>query len=445
MCALIATAVLTYGSTRAGEQAAATAAVNKPNIVIIVADDLGWADVGYHGSPIQTPNIDRLVRQGVELDRFYVYPVCSPTRAGLMTGRNPIRPGVGREKVMLPRVLAQAGYQHRAIFGKWHNGPPVNQVHPLDAGFTHFYGHRNGYIDYFTHEWRGPYRPDRKDRPAPQLDWYLNQVLSHDKGYSTNLIADAAVKFIEQHGDDGPFFCYVPFNAPHHPLQAPQEYLDRYEHLKTRQTYAAMVTCLDDGIGRILAAVDRAGIADDTLVWFFSDNGGTDGYGGSNKPLRGKKTLVFEGGVRVPAAVRWPNVLPAGSKVSAPVAHIDVMPTLMRVLGIKDHAGKPLDGVDVLDVLTGKTTKLDRDLFVYMHGSDERPEQVAVITPQWKLVVNGPNIADDTLNGVQRQRLLFRIDSDPLEQHDVSAEHPDMTDKLYEKLKSFRALRLTDK
>lgn len=248
--------------------ALARAEDRQPNIVIIVADDLGWADVGYHGSEIETPHLDRFVKQGVELDRFYVYPVCSPTRAGLMTGRNPARRGVGRDQVMLPGVLAQAGYQHRGIFGKWHIAPPANQIQPLDAGFTHFYGHRNGYIDYFTHEWRGSML-DRRAAGGPlpaKLDWYLNRELRREEGYSTNLLAAAAVRFIEQQAGGGPFFCYVPFNAPHYPLQAPQEYLDQYKHLKTRQTYAAMVTCLDDGIGRILAAIDRAGIADDTLV-----------------------------------------------------------------------------------------------------------------------------------------------------------------------------------
>lgn len=147
----------------------------------------------------------------------------------------------------------------------------------------------------------------------------------------------------------------------------------------------------------------------------------------------------------MPAAVRWPNVIPAGRKTSVPVACYDVLPTLMHIVGIKDHGGKPLDGVDILDVLTGKTTKLDRDIFIYHHGDEKQPEQVAVITPQWKLVVNGPNIADDRLDDSQRQRLLFHIDNDPLEQHDVSAAEPELTQQLYKRLKSFRALRPTDK
>ena len=350
----------------------------KPNIVIIVADDLGWADVSFHGTEIQTPRLDSLAEGGAVLERFYVCPVCSPTRAGRMTGRYPIRYGSMRavyppwreggmdtEEVTLADVLGKAGYEHRGVFGKWHLGHSSLKYHPLRRGFTEFMGHYNGAVDYFTHE--------RED----ELDWHRGYESNYDKGYSTDLIAEAAADFINRHAkDDAPFFCYVPFNAPHSPLQAKKDDLKDYEALgevapypkkknpanknpygasgrgkSARQTLAAMISSMDQGIGRILDALDRNGVADNTLVWFFSDNGGVGA--GDNGPLRDQKASVFEGGIRVAAAMRWPGQVPAGSTVNAPLAYIDVLPTLMGVAGLDDHGGKPLDGLDARGVLTG--------------------------------------------------------------------------------------------
>lgn len=339
-------------------------------MVILVADDLGWADVSFHGSQIRTPHLDRLATEGAAFSRFYVCPVCSPTRAGLMTGRYPIRYGLMRavvppwrrggldtSEVTLPEVLAKAGYRHRGIFGKWHLGHSDVKYHPLRRGFTEFIGHYNGAIDYFTHEREG------------ELDWHRGYESNPDKGYSTDLIADAAVAFINRHARAGsPFFCYVPFNAPHSPLQAKAEDLDRHRHLagegplmglpgkkaagygaagrgrSKRQTLAAMISSMDQGIGRILDALEAHHIGDNTLVWFFSDNGGIPP--GDNRPLNGRKGTVFEGGIRVAAAVRWPGRIAAGSRIEAPLAYIDVLPTLMRVAGIPSHGGKALDGID---------------------------------------------------------------------------------------------------
>ncbi|MEE1544956.1 MAG: sulfatase-like hydrolase/transferase, partial [Alphaproteobacteria bacterium] len=201
---------------------AAVAAVKKPNIVIIVADDLGWADVGFHSDRIPTPHLDRIAREGVELDHFYVFPMCSPTRAGLMTGRYPIRFGMARAvippwrhfgldpgEVMLPEALAKAGYRHRGVFGKWHLGHNDAKWHPNSRGFTHFHGHYNGAIDYFDLTREG------------ERDWHLNEKASGEQGYSTDLIAGAASRFIAQNAKGAaPYLCYVPFNAPHSPFQA---------------------------------------------------------------------------------------------------------------------------------------------------------------------------------------------------------------------------------
>ena len=450
-----------------GLTARVSAEDSKPNIVLIVADDLGWADVSFHGEEIQTPGIDRLVKEGAELRRFYVCPVCSPTRAGLMTGRYPIRFGLMRavvppwrkggldtSELTLPQALAGAGYRHRGIFGKWHLGHSSIEYHPLRRGFTEFVGHYNGAIDYFTHEREG------------ELDWHRGYKSNHDSGYSTDLITGAAVAFIERHaGDDAPFFCYVPFNAPHSPLQAKREDLEAYKHLaekgstkgnqrkrrqgrgygqrgrgdSARQTLAAMISCLDRGVGRILDTLDRKGIAEKTIVWFFSDNGGTGT--GDNRPLRAGKGTVFEGGVRVAAALRWPGRVPAGSKVTAPLAYIDVLPTLLRTAGVEDHGGKPLDGIDVTELLTGEKTSVERDLYSYIGQQGEAQEKIALWEPEWKLVVTGRKITADDADPSDRRIFLFKIREDPHEKNDVAAAHADVVERMMGKLKRFRALQ----
>ena len=448
---------------------APVAAAERPHIVILLADDLGWADVSFHGDQIKTPNLDRLVSEGAELTRFYVCPVCSPTRAGLMTGRYPIRYGLMRAvlppwrrggldvaEVTMPEVLAQAGYKHRGIFGKWHLGHSDVQYHPLRRGFTEFVGHYNGAIDYFTHQRDG------------MLDWHRDHEPNRDEGYSTDLIAEAAVQFINRHaGDDSPLLCYVPFNAPHSPLQAKDEDLARYRHLtdaeprlsqppgraaqgngsygargrgkNQRQTLAAMISSMDQGIGRILEALKANGIDDNTLVWFFSDNGGV--APGDNRPLRGAKASVFEGGVRVPSAVRWPDRIPAGGKIDTPLAYIDVLPTLMRVAGIEAHGGKPLDGMDVLDVLTGQREELRRELYNYIGQQGEADEQLALIDSPWKLIVSGMDIRNKSVPQPEREILLFQLNMDPYEEHNVADMHPQIVDRMWDKLVAFRELQ----
>lgn len=431
-----------------------------PNIVIIVADDLGWRDVSFHGGEIKTPNIDRLAEEGVELDRFYVAPVCSPTRAGLMTGRYPIRYGAMRTvyppwrtgglditEVTLADVLARAGYTHRGVFGKWHLGHSSVKYHPLRRGFTEFVGHYNGAIDFFTHEREG------------ELDWHRDYQANHDKGYSTDLIAEAAARFIEKRaGGDAPFFCYVPFNAVHSPFQAKPEDIKPYELLEAlpgnwglnatrrranRRILGGMTASLDEGVGRILGAIDESGERNNTLVLFFSDNGGVGGIG-DNRPLNGAKATAFEGGIRVAAALRWPDVVPGGRKITAPLANIDVLPTVMRIVGANDHGGKPLDGYDVLDVLTGRKTVLRRDIYSYIGMGGEHDEQISYMTPQWKLVVLGPNVIDSTADDSKRSKLLFRIDQDPNEKNNVAADHPDVVERMLQKIKTFRALQPAD-
>ncbi len=416
----------------------------RPNIVIILVDDLGWADVGYHGGRIRTPRIDRLARESVEFNRFYVSPVCTPTRAGLLTGRYPIRYGLARSaikpwrrfgldpaEVTLAELLDSAGYEHRAAFGKWHLGHLLRKWHPLNQGFSHFYGHYNGAIDYYTHVRVGEH------------DWHVDYEPRVEQGYATDLVADAASHFIKEHADEGPFFCYVAFNAPHEPLQAPRKYVDMYGQLQgARRILAAMITCLDDGIGRILDSIDEAGIRDNTMVWFMSDNGGIEVVPDNNLPLRGNKADVFEGGVRVPASVRWPAGFSGGRKIDTPAAYIDVLPTVMNALGISDHGGKPVDGVTLLGVLKGEYDIPARDLYFYVGNRGPANEQVAIISSQWKLIVLGPNIERGT--GEKNRVLLFDILHDPHEENDVSADHPDVVDELSKRLVAFRQLQPVD-
>ena len=433
---------------------AASAVAAPPNVVLIVSDDQGWNDVGFHGGEIRTPNLDRIASDGVELDRFYACPVCSPTRAGLATGRYAIRFGMQRavcrpfldtgvppEEETLAEMLARAGYEARAAIGKWHIGHSRLRYHPLRQGFTFFYGHYNGNIDYYTHHREG------------QLDWHRGFEASHDEGYSTDLIADEAVRFIErQAGEESPFFLYVPFNAPHSPLQVPERWLDDYASIENenRRTYAAMVAAMDAGIGRILGALERTGATNDTLVWFFSDNGGPGT--GDNTPLRAGKGTVYEGGIRVAAALRWPGQVEAGGKVTEPLAYIDVWPTLARLAGLDPTGGpgKPLDGVDAWDAIQGRESAPARPLCSYFERY--QGESLALIEHPWKLVRNGPpilgaNPADAPPAGMSRPKMqelrveLFRLDRDPGERNDLSAEHPERVQAMLAKLKQFRALR----
>ena len=451
-----------------GPDATEPSSAARPNIVILLADDLGWTDVTFHGGNIATPNIDRIAAEGAELGRYYVAPVCSPTRAGLLTGRYPIRYGSMRavyppwrdggmdvSELTIADVLAEVGYKHRGVFGKWHLGHADKKYHPLRRGFTEFYGHYNGAVDYFTHEREG------------EVDWHDGFEPSSDPGYATDLIADRAVKFIRAHaGDAEPFLCYVPFNAPHSPFQAKEEHLPLYEDLppargffqglqgvepsstnearhRNRKILGAMVHSLDQGVGKILDAIDQTGIASNTFVLFSSDNGGVGGIG-ENTPLRGAKASVFEGGIRVAAAARWPGQIPLGQKIETPLANIDILPTVMRLAGVERFHGKPLDGLDVADVLTGRQESLERELFNYIGQAGPQAEQISYMTNDWKLVVTGPDVTDETADDSLRKRFLFKISEDMAEEHNVLDENRELADSMYDKVKEFRALQPED-
>ncbi|MBT1688505.1 arylsulfatase B [Dawidia soli] len=424
----------------------------RPNIIIILADDLGWGDVGYHGSTIHTPNIDHLAKEGVELNRFYVAAVCSPTRAGLLTGRYPDRFGlrttvippwsdfgVDTRETFLPQVLARAGYKNRAILGKWHLGHAARKYHPLNRGFTHFYGHLNGAINYFTHEREG------------ELDWHNDFAVSHDKGYSTDLLTDEAIRNIKAYRKDSPFFLYVAYNAPHGPLQAKKKDMVPYGYDSTKpafgnknsaevesregrgntqqQTYAAMVTNMDHNIGRILSTLKELGMEDNTLVLFHSDNGAAPGIRGSGSgELKGTKFTEWEGGVRAPAIIRWPQGFRGHRVINQVMGYVDVMPTLMEIAGIRDTPSRPLDGMSMMPVLTEKRQTVDRVLYL---GSG------AIVSNEWKLIV----ASDKNPNMRLTEDHLFNIAGDPSEKHNVAGENPEVYTGLKARLAEYDAIR----
>lgn len=432
-------------------------ASSPPNIVVLLADDLGWNCVGYHNSEFETPNIDSIANDGVQLNRFYVAPMCSPTRAGFLTGRYPIRFGCARAVIPPQRdfglpvaettiveMLATVGYERRGIFGKWHLGHRRSKWHPLNQGFTHFHGHYNGAIDYF--------RLTRED----VRDWHVDHEPSNEEGYATDLIAAAAAEWITQSATSGkPFFCYVPFNAPHSPFQAPQDAVAKYGGDPTkreptnRQIYKAMVGRMDEGIGRILQAIDETGQADNTVVWFFSDNGGVGKLRNLNKPLRGAKLSVFEGGTRVPACVRWSKAIRAGTHVDSVCGYVDLLPTLLAAAGsdADNIADRPLDGIDLLPALTGNGSptlakELQRPWYSYHGQPGQHDEHLAVIEQGWKLTINGPRLNSvDQVHDSDQSVRLFRLETDPHEKVDLSKDRPDKVLQLAQLLVDYRALQ----
>lgn len=418
----------------------------RPNIVIIVGDDLGWGDVGYHGSNIATPNVDRLAEEGVKLENWHVCPLCSPTRAGLMTGRWPIRYGMG-ESVITPwrkwglpttertiaDLLRSAGYERRGAVGKWHLGHFKKELLPLNRGFTSFYGHYNGAFDYFTHKREG------------ELDWHRNEETSHDKGYATDLIGQEAARFIVESPSDKPFFLYVPFNAPHDPMQAKEEDLAKYADIKdkNRRIYCAMVDSMDQAIGKVLAALDEKKLVENTFVLFFSDNGAL--RWGDNKPWRSGKGSVYEGGVRTAAVVRWPaGGLTGGEKSEGMMGMIDVYPTLKRIARIKAKDRNRVDGIDVLDIMRGKKAAPKRDWFSYI--AQGRPDQMALCNGTWKMVVTRGSVLDvDLSKKVEKGAVveLFRLDNDPAEATNLVEKHPEVAADMLKRMQEHRRLKIS--
>ena len=394
-----------------------------PNIVFMMADDLGWNDVGYHGSEIKTPNLDALAAQSVELDRYYVFPLCSPTRVALMTGRSPIRQGIDSpigpngglplDEHLLPQTLRSAGYQ-TFMAGKWHLGIERIASHPYRRGFDRSYGHLGAAVDYFAHNWLGG------------LDWHRDGEVLREEGYSTELITSEALDQMRTRDKSMPMFLYVAFNAPHTPLQATPAYMERYPDMQSpnRKLFAAMVSAMDDGVGKILSALDEEGIADDTIVVWVSDNGGNIRAGASNEPLRGGKGSTFEGGIRVPGMVRWNGVLTAGSKLGQQFSAHDWFQTLTSAAGVEPRNVKPFDGVDMWPALRDGTAVTRPETVIGVDGN------YAIFRDGWKLVENTPRNSDRTTLH------LYRIEDDPSEENDLIEVKPDLAAELLGRIRA---------
>jgi arylsulfatase A-like enzyme len=425
--------------------AAIAAESKRPNIVFLLADDLGYMDCGFSGGKeIKTPNLDKLAKAGTVMESFYVQPVCSPTRAALMTGRYPIRTGlqVGvirpwaeyglpLEERTLAQALKEVGYK-TAITGKWHLGSFDKAYWPNARGFDLAYGHLFGAIDYFEHT--------REN----QVDWYRNGERLKEEGYSTHLLAKEAVKFVREQNKDKPFFLYFPFNAVHSPFQSPEKYTEPYASLKgQRRTMAGMLAALDEAVGQVVAAVEEKGLRENTLFIFSSDNGGfAPGRVTDNGPLRAGKGTLYEGGVRGAAFATWDGKIKAGERLKTPLHMVDWYPTLLKLGGAsldKEKQKLPLDGKDLWAALTeGKPSPHQEILF------NAEPKRGAIRVGDWKLVLNGnaggggdeedaPQKAAKKKKGAAPEKEtveLFDLSKDLGEKNNVAEANPDKVKEL---------------
>ena len=425
------------------------AAETRPNVLIVIADDQGHGDLGIHGNPvIQTPNLDRLAREGVRLTRFQVAPVCAPTRACLMTGRYNYRTGVvdtflGRammhtDEVTLAEMLSAAGYR-TGIFGKWHLGDNA-PMRPIDQGFQEALVLKGGGIG------------QASDPPGGSS--YFDPILQHNgraekhAGYCSDVFTEAAIAFIADRSQPGPFFAYLAFNAPHTPLEVPESYRKLYAdtdlsnerfpkggHVMppaapadvTARVYG-MVTNIDDNLGRLFSKLDELGLANETLVVFLTDNGPQQVRYVSG--FRGLKGTVYDGGIRVPCFWRWPGKLAPGKAIDRIASVIDLTPTILEACGLAKPAGVPFDGVSLWPLLTGKIDPSawpDRILFTQWHRGDapEKFRAFAARDQRYKLVrAERPRV------DLSPPFELFDTEADPYERHDLASTHPEVLERL---------------
>jgi arylsulfatase A-like enzyme len=415
----------------------------RPNILLIVADDLGWSDVGWHGGFCKTPHLDQLVREGVELDQHYVQPVCTPTRTALMSGRYPGRFGpqavapsnlraMPLGTVTLASALKSLGY-HTCQVGKWHLGSRPNWG-PNHYGFDDSYGSLTGAVDPWTHKYRsGPYEDT----------WHRNGKRVDEEGNATELMASEAVRQIENMPQ--PWLAYVAFHAVHTPVDAPAEFKRLYGHVRfhedpvkndSRLRLAAMASQLDAKVGEFVAALERTGRRENTLVVFTSDNGGieaaenpyvshVDGspLNSENDPLRGQKNTLYEGGVRVCAFANWPGIL-TPRRHTTPMHAVDWFPTIASIIGYKPPRDLDWDGVDQWPALRDGATKVDsRDIYIGMKNGH------ALRHGDWKLIVRA-----------KAEPELFNLTVDPHEKNDLADAEPELTAELLNLLAAQRAM-----
>jgi arylsulfatase A-like enzyme len=444
----------------------ATAAERQPNVVILLADDLGYADVGFQGcQDIPTPNIDALAKGGVRCANGYVScPYCSPTRAGLLTGRyqqrfghefNPgprgepggdavARIGLPLSETTIADRLKAAGYA-TGMVGKWHLGA-ATKFHPQKRGFDEYFGFLGGAHVYLPGlpnivfpglqdaPGTGAVRTEADRaaaRPRPPAPIYRGTEAVEEPEYLTDAFAREAVSFIERHRDR-PFFLYLPFNAVHTPMHATDKRLERFASISdpVRRTYCAMTLALDEAIGRVLDKLRSTNLEQDTLVFFCSDNGGPTVRraalnGSRNAPLRGSKVSTLEGGVRVPFVVSWKGKLPAGKVYDQPVIQLDILPTALAAAGVETKADRKLDGVNLLPYLKGEVTSAPHDVLYWRLG-----QQMAVRKGDWKLVTYSHEFAGEDSSTPLSSVRLYNLARDIGETDDLAATRPEKAKEL---------------
>lgn len=409
----------------------------RPNIVLILADDLGYGDLSSYGATdLQTPHIDALVENGMRFDRFYANSsVCSPTRAALLSGRYPERagvPGVIRtharnswgylspEVTLIGNMVKQAGY-HTGMVGKWHLGLR-SPNRPRERGFDYTYVFLGDMMDdYYTHRRHGiNYMREYGDVIDPE-------------GHATDLFTENAVNYVERRSKStAPFFLYLPYNAPHSPIQPPQEWLDKVKEREPnisdkRAKIVALIEHMDDGIGQVVEALKETGEYENTLIVFTSDNGGANYHGGTNGPLRGQKQDMYEGGLRVPMTAVWPGHIEAGSRSNTVALTMDLYPTIVEAAGEK--VNHPIDGRSILPTLQGEEQDLeDRTLFfTRREGNNRYMGQAVWVVRQgpWKLLQNRP----------MQPFELYNLKEDPKEQNNLAKENKQKYNELSELLR----------
>ena len=426
--------------------ASSSLAADRPNILLIFTDDQGINDVGCYGSEIPTPNIDRLASEGMKFEQWYsASSICTPSRFGLLTGQNPSRSkdrllsalmfmadehketGIQQGETTIAEKLRESGYD-TALIGKWHLGHGGKDLLPTRHGFNSFIGHTGGCIDFFTMTYGN----------IP--DWYHQEVHVSENGYATELITDEAISYLEdREGEDEPFFLYLAYNAPHYGkgwspsnqtpiniMQPQAEDLRRVSEIedKVRREFAAMTVSLDDGVGKVIEALDANGLSEDTLVIFLTDHGGDPVFGGNNLPYRGDKATLFEGGLRVPCIMRWPGKIEAGSASDVVCSSLDLFPTFCSLAGIASDDSR-LDGRNMSSVMIEGIGWSDRMLFweLGVHAELGRNPWSAVRSGDWKYL----QTPDDG-------EFLFNVAKDPYEKRNLMLIEP-------ERFKDLRALR----
>lgn len=465
-------------------EAAVAGAADKPHILFILADDQGYHDIGYHRSEIRTPVLDSLAAQGVKLENYYIQPICTPSRSQLITGRYQIHTGLQHSiirprqpnclplgQVTLPQKLQEVGYSTHMV-GKWHLGFYKKDCLPTRRGFDTFFGTLTGSTDYYTY--------DNCDGPGVcgfDLHDGENVAWEHSGKYSTQLYAQKVIKILASHSPKEPLFIYLAFQAVHTPLQSPKKYIYQYRSLGNvaRRKYAAMVTCMDEAIGNITAALKRYGYYQNTVMIYSTDNGAQPFSGGSNWPLRGRKGTYWEGGIRGIGFVHSPLIRKKG-RVSRALIHItDWYPTLVSLAGGNLTVTPPLDGYNIWQTISrgkrsprkeilhnidplhslAKSGSLEEGLGIWNTGV-----QAAIRTGDWKLLTGDPGYSDwippqtlPSLPGIwwnlERQRSgshrtvwLFNITADPYERVEVSAEHPAVVRRLLTRLAHYERTSL---